>query len=86
MPLSGKADIYPVERRFFMHVLFYHYVKMKENVNTVHKTIACSSAVSKVEHHYSLGEPCYALYFGPRRDRDPRWVPAIVTTNLEKTS
>ena len=35
--------------------------------------------VSKVEHHYSLGDPCYALYFGPRRDRDPRWVPAIVT-------
>ena len=34
---------------------------------------------SKVEHHYSLGDPCYALYFGPRRDRDPRWVPAIVT-------
>ena len=35
--------------------------------------------VSKVEHHYSLGDSCYALYFGPRRDRDPRWVPAIVT-------
>ena len=38
-----------------------------------------SEVVSKVEHHYSLGDPCYALYFGPRRDRDPRWVPAIVT-------
>ena len=38
-----------------------------------------SKVVSKVEHHYSLGDPCYALYFGPRRDRDPRWVPAIVT-------
>ena len=37
-----------------------------------------SEVVSKVEHHYSLGDPCYALYFGPR-DRDPRWVPAIVT-------
>ena len=33
----------------------------------------------EVEHHYTLGDPCYALYFGPRRDRDPRWVPAIVT-------
>jgi len=22
--------------------------------------------------------PCCALYFGPRRDRDPRWMPAIV--------
>ena len=38
-----------------------------------------SEVVSKVEHHFSLGDPCYALYFGPRRDRDPRWVPAIVT-------
>ena len=38
-----------------------------------------SEVVSKVEHHYSLGDPCYALYLGPRRDRDPRWVPAIVT-------
>ena len=38
-----------------------------------------SEVVSKVEHHYSLGDPCYALYFSPRRDRDPRWVPAIVT-------
>ena len=38
-----------------------------------------SEVVSKVEHYYSLGDPCYALYFGPRRDRDPRWVPAIVT-------
>jgi len=26
---------------------------------------------------YEVGDPCYALYFGPRRDRDPRWVPAI---------
>jgi len=25
-----------------------------------------------------VGDPCYALYFGPRRDRVPRWVPAIV--------
>ena len=38
-----------------------------------------SEVVSKVEHYYTLGDPCYALYFGPRRDRDPRWVPAIVT-------
>ena len=28
---------------------------------------------------YEKGQPCYALYFGPRRDKDPRWVPAIVT-------
>ena len=29
--------------------------------------------------YYTLGDPCYALYFGPRRDRDPRWMPALVT-------
>ena len=44
-----------------------------------HSIAEDSEVVSKVEHHYSLGDPCYALYFGPRRDRDPRWVPAIVT-------
>ena len=37
-----------------------------------HSNAEDSEVVSKVEHHYSL-------YFGPRRDRDPRWVPAIVT-------
>ena len=44
-----------------------------------HSNAEDSEVVSKVEHHYSLGDPCYALYFGPRRDRDPQWVPAIVT-------
>ena len=44
-----------------------------------HSSAEDSEVVSKVEHHYTLGDPCYALYFGPRRDRDPRWVPAIVT-------
>ena len=28
---------------------------------------------------YKVGTPCYALYYGPRSDKDPRWVPAIVT-------
>jgi hypothetical protein len=28
---------------------------------------------------YRVGSPCYALYCGPKRDKDPRWVPAIVT-------
>ena len=44
-----------------------------------HSNTEDSEVVSKVEHHFSLGDPCYALYFGPRRDRDPRWVPAMVT-------
>ena len=44
-----------------------------------HSNAEDSEVVSKVEHHYTLGDPCYALYFGPRSDRDPRWVHAIVT-------
>ena len=27
---------------------------------------------------YQIGTPCYALYCGPRRDREQRWVPVIV--------
>ena len=35
--------------------------------------------VLRSPHKYKVGAPCYALYHGPRRDNDPRWVPAIVT-------
>ena len=28
---------------------------------------------------FKVGTPCYALYCGRRLDRDPRWVPAVVT-------
>ena len=28
---------------------------------------------------YNVGSPCYALHYGPRREKDPRWVPAVVT-------
>jgi len=34
--------------------------------------------VTQVAVTYKVSDPCYALYFGPRCDRDPRWVPAIV--------
>ena len=32
-----------------------------------------------VHHIFKVGMPCYAMYCGPRRDKDPRWVPAVVT-------
>ncbi|KAL5503296.1 hypothetical protein EMCRGX_G010223 [Ephydatia muelleri] len=32
-----------------------------------------------VHHIFKVGTPCYALYCGPRRDKDPRWVPAVVS-------
>ena len=38
-----------------------------------------SQTVSNVVKQYTVGTPCYALYCGPRRDNDPRWVPATVT-------
>ncbi|XP_062521210.1 uncharacterized protein K02A2.6-like [Corticium candelabrum] len=37
------------------------------------------NAVHKVNNnYYQVGRPCYALYCGPRRTSDPRWVPATV--------
>ena len=38
-----------------------------------------SEVISKLEHCYNVGAPCYAQYFGAKRDKDPRWVPAVVT-------
>ena len=29
-------------------------------------------------HNFRVGDPCYALYFGPKQTKDPRWVPAVV--------
>ena len=36
---------------------------------------------SRKDSTYNIGDPCYALYVGPRRTKDPRWVPAIVQKN-----
>lgn len=35
--------------------------------------------VSKVVRSFSVGDPVYALYFGPRQDKQGRWVPAVIT-------
>ena len=29
-------------------------------------------------HNFRVGDPCYALYFGPKQTKAPRWVPAVV--------
>ncbi|MPC16734.1 hypothetical protein E2C01_009568 [Portunus trituberculatus] len=34
---------------------------------------------SKLVHSYLVGTPCYALYCCLRRDKQRRWVPAVVT-------
>lgn len=43
---------------------------------------SCQEEVAKIAPFYREGDACYALYYGPRRDRDPRWVPAIVRKRL----
>lgn len=35
--------------------------------------------VSRLVHMYTVGALCYALYYGPRRNKQPQWVPAVVT-------
>eukprot|EP00731_Ephydatia_muelleri_P009196 Em0004g1534a len=42
-------------------------------------TITSHSQVERVAYIFKAGDPCYALYCGPRRNKDPRWVPAVVT-------
>ena len=32
----------------------------------------------KVTQTFRIGSPCYALYCGPRREKEPKWVPAVV--------
>ena len=41
-----------------------------------------SGGIAKVTRQYKTGDPVYALYHGPRRDKHPRWVPAIVKKSL----
>ncbi|CAI9716165.1 Tf2-6 poly [Octopus vulgaris] len=33
--------------------------------------------VLKTSNQFQVGDPCYALYFGPKKNQDLRWVPAI---------
>ena len=43
------------------------------------RQVTKSQTVTKVEYVYQVGSPCYALYCGPRRNKEPRWVAATVT-------
>ncbi|KAG0720105.1 Transposon Tf2-6 polyprotein [Chionoecetes opilio] len=42
--------------------------------------------VARVASLYEVGGPCYTLYCGPRRDKEPRWVPAIVVKRFGSRS
>ena len=37
-----------------------------------------NKTISKLSHQFQVGDAFYALYFGSRRDQDPRWVLAII--------
>ena len=36
----------------------------------------------KVAAIFKVGTPCYALYFSPRCNRNPRWVPRAIVTKV----
>ena len=42
------------------------------------ETTSSAEAVSKTTRQYKAGDPVYALYYGQRRDKQPRWVPAVI--------
>ena len=37
-----------------------------------------NNTISKLSRQFQVGDACYVLYFGPRENQDPRWVPAII--------
>lgn len=41
---------------------------------------------SRLAHQYTVGSPCYALYCGPRCNKQSRWVPAVVAKVFEPWS
>ena len=46
-------------------------------------TASPSESVSKLTRLHKVEDTVYALYCGPRQDKQPRWVPAIVKKALD---
>ena len=42
------------------------------------KAISSNDDSRHAIHNFKAGDPCYALYFGPKQTKDPRWVLAVV--------
>ena len=40
---------------------------------------AAQTLAGRLDPQYPIWTSCYALYCGPRQEKDPRWVPAVVT-------
>ena len=38
-----------------------------------------NNSMSKLEQRYTVGAPCYTIYCGSKRNKQARWVPAVVT-------
>ena len=54
-----------------------HQIQKKQNAAT--RRVSQETLVRE-SHRYSVGQPCFALYYGPRRkEKQPHWVPAVVT-------
>ena len=66
--------------------------KLKAMVQSLAHVVQCNQArgtmkfqqyeqkvVSRYVHQYKVGTPCYTLFHGSQRDKDPRWVHANVT-------
>lgn len=49
------------------------------------KTVAGKQSNKKL-HSYTIVTPCYALCCGPRRNREPKWIAAVVTKVLRSKS
>ena len=54
------------------------HIALGRQSQTTRAETTSSSSVAKVLHSYKAGTPVYTAYYGPRNDKDPRWVPAIV--------
>lgn len=53
-------------------------VHTAQKLQTAGKDRTEGTSRGKTSHQWDAGMPCYALYCGPRRNKDPRWVPAVV--------
>ena len=48
--------------------------------------VSQNETVAKVSRLFKVGDACYALYCGPRKDKEPRWVPAVVVKRFGSRS
>ncbi|MPC56432.1 hypothetical protein E2C01_050393 [Portunus trituberculatus] len=72
--LTYKAELDTGAATNFITELLWH----KLGTLPLHETSTSYASASQHKLPILVGDPCYVLYYGPRRDNDPRWVPATV--------